>query len=182
MGSRLVKHARCYWLLPAERHLTQRLFGANRAAAGDAVGARRVADGVVAANLSGKKVEEEGVRDIGCRDKRSFAPVRGVVLLVAFPAFIGYLVSAPRRHPVLASEGLNRTYDEPRSIWPSLWLTALGIVVIGVGDKLVADGATRIVAVFGVSAALMEMVVTPAAIELEEIIRQASRHDGGIPK
>jgi hypothetical protein len=70
MGIRLVKHARCYWLLPVERHLTQRLFGANRAAAGDAVGARRVADGVVAANLSGKEVEEEGVRDIGCRRDR----------------------------------------------------------------------------------------------------------------
>jgi hypothetical protein len=27
-GGRLVKHARCYWLLLAERYQTQRLFGA----------------------------------------------------------------------------------------------------------------------------------------------------------
>jgi len=27
-GGRLVKHARCYWLLLAESHLTRRLFGA----------------------------------------------------------------------------------------------------------------------------------------------------------
>ena len=27
-GGRLVRHARYYWLLPAESHLTKRLFGA----------------------------------------------------------------------------------------------------------------------------------------------------------
>ena len=27
IGGRLVKHARYYWLLPAESHLTRRLFG-----------------------------------------------------------------------------------------------------------------------------------------------------------
>ena len=27
-GGRLLKHARCYWLLLAESHLTRRLFGA----------------------------------------------------------------------------------------------------------------------------------------------------------
>ncbi len=26
MGGRLIKHARCYWLLLAESHLTRRLF------------------------------------------------------------------------------------------------------------------------------------------------------------
>jgi hypothetical protein len=29
-GGRLIKHARCYWLLPAESHLTWRLFGGMR--------------------------------------------------------------------------------------------------------------------------------------------------------
>ena len=106
----------------------------------------------------------------------------GVVLLAAFVAFMGYLVSASRRHPVLASGELHRTGGELRSLLPSLWLTALGIVVISVGGKLVADGATRIVAVFGVSAAVMGMVVTPAAIELEEIIRQAVPARRGHPE
>jgi hypothetical protein len=27
-GGRLIKHARYYWVLPAEGHLTRRLFGA----------------------------------------------------------------------------------------------------------------------------------------------------------
>jgi hypothetical protein len=27
-GGRLIKHARCYWLMRAESHLTRRLFGA----------------------------------------------------------------------------------------------------------------------------------------------------------
>jgi cation:H+ antiporter len=106
----------------------------------------------------------------------------GVVLVAAFIVFMGYLVSASRRHHVLDSAEGPGTDDEPRSLWTSLWFTALGIVVISIGGKLVADGATRIVAHFGVSAALMGMVVTPAAIELEEIIRQAVPARRGHPE
>src|SRR5205807_5865549 len=64
----------------------------------------------------------------------------------------------------------------------ALGLTVFGIVVIGVGGELVAEGATRIVAVFGVPVALMGMVVTPAAIELEEVIRQAVPARKGRPE
>lgn len=32
-GGRLMKHARCYWLLRAEGHLARRVFGARRIAA-----------------------------------------------------------------------------------------------------------------------------------------------------
>lgn len=106
----------------------------------------------------------------------------GVVLLAAFVAFMAYLVSASRRLPALASQELHKTDDGPRSLWHLLWLTALGMVVISIGGKLAADGATRIVAAFGVSAALMGMVVTPAATELEEIIRQAVPARRGHPE
>jgi cation:H+ antiporter len=61
-------------------------------------------------------------------------------------------------------------------------LTIAGIVVIGIGGELVAMGATRIVATLGVPAALMGMVVAPAAIELEEIVRQAVPTRKGHPE
>jgi cation:H+ antiporter len=58
----------------------------------------------------------------------------------------------------------------------------VGIAVIGVGGEFVATGATGIVAGLGVPAALMGMVVTPAAIELEEVIRQAVPTREGRPE
>ena len=43
----------------------------DRAAAGHATGARRVADAIVAANVSGKEAEGHGVREIGCQRDRA---------------------------------------------------------------------------------------------------------------
>lgn len=106
----------------------------------------------------------------------------GAVLLAAFVCFMWYVVRSSRRHPGLAQAERRAAGDEPRSLGSSLRLTALGLVVISIGAKLVTDGATRIIAVFGVSAALMGMVVTPAAIELEEIIRQAVPARRGHPE
>ena len=48
-----------------------------------------------------------------------------------------------------------------------------GIAVITVGGDLVSHGASGLVSSFGVPAALIGMVVTPAVIEGEEVIRQA---------
>lgn len=48
-----------------------------------------------------------------------------------------------------------------------------GIAVITLGGDLVAHGASGLVSSFGVPAALIGMVVTPAVIEGEEVIRQA---------
>lgn len=106
----------------------------------------------------------------------------GGVLLATFALFMGYLVSTARRHPALASGEERETGDRRLSFWTSAWLTALGILVISAGGELVTEGAKRIVALFGLSAALMGMVVTPATIELEEIIRQAVPTRRGHPE
>jgi hypothetical protein len=50
-GGRLVKHARYYWLLLAEGHLTRRLFGTDFAADLSAA----FTDGVRAGGLPGRK-------------------------------------------------------------------------------------------------------------------------------
>jgi cation:H+ antiporter len=106
----------------------------------------------------------------------------GAVLLIAFGAAMAYLIAASRKHRFVDSEEVEEALEHQRG-WPAaLALTVVGLVVIGVGGELVATGATQIVTVLGVPAALMGMVVAPAAIELEEIIRQAVPTREGHPE
>ncbi len=110
----------------------------------------------------------------------------GLLLLGAFAAALIYLVIASRNKNFLTSSEIDSEIEEAQSESHSLLvvigLTVLGIVVVGIGGELVAIGAENIIAGFGIPAFLMGMVVTPAAIELEEVIRQAvpskkGRHD-----
>jgi cation:H+ antiporter len=106
----------------------------------------------------------------------------GLILLLAFIAAIIYLVRASRHQTFLALEEVEEVGEKQRPLWVAIVLTLIGIVVIGVGGELVARGAEGIVASLGVPALLMGMVVSPAAIELEEVIRQTvpsreGRHD-----
>jgi cation:H+ antiporter len=106
----------------------------------------------------------------------------GAVLLSAFVAAMVYMVRVSRRNPFLDPDDVREKAAAQKSAWTSAWLTVVGLVVIGVGGELVATGATRIVAVFGIPVALMGMVLTPAAIELEEVIRQAVPTREGRPE
>jgi cation:H+ antiporter len=106
----------------------------------------------------------------------------GIVLLIAFAAAILYLVRASRDHTFLESEEIREAEEEPRSYPAAVGLTVLGLVAIGVGGELVTRGAQGIVSVLGLSALLVGMVVTPAAIEIEEVIRQAVPSREGRPE
>ncbi len=106
----------------------------------------------------------------------------GLLLLIAFAAAIIYLVRVSRQQNFLVSGEVKEAQEKQRPLWMALALTLIGIVVIGIGGELVAQGAERIIATLGVPALVMGMVVSPAAIELEEVIRQAvpsreGRHD-----
>jgi cation:H+ antiporter len=106
----------------------------------------------------------------------------GAILLVAWTAGIVYLVLVSRHKQFLLSEEVEEAQEKRRSLWVALGLTVVGIIVIGIGGELVAQGAEGLIASLGVPALLMGMVVTPAAIEIEEVFRQAvpskeGRHD-----
>jgi hypothetical protein len=97
----------------------------------------------------------------------------------------GTWLGASRRHDFLGGEATEireeagkLVEDTRRSWWRPVGLTVFGLGVITVGAELVNYGADSIVRRFAFPAALMGMVVTPAAIEAEEVIRQAvpSRH------
>jgi cation:H+ antiporter len=105
----------------------------------------------------------------------------GVLLLVLFVLALVYLVRASHGRELLHSEEVEEAQEEHHSLAMAAGLTLLGVVVISVGGELVAQGASRIVANFRVPALLMGMVVTPAVIELEEVIRQAVPAKEGRP-
>jgi cation:H+ antiporter len=117
-----------------------------------------------------------GVALIGAATARA----AGVVLLVAFAVSIWYLVRVSRRHDFLGEEAAEILEEaaKPTHWWRPVGLTLLGLAVITIGAELVNYGADGIVQRFAFPAALMGMIVTPAAIEAEEVIRQAvpSRH------
>jgi cation:H+ antiporter len=104
----------------------------------------------------------------------------GVVLLAAFGVSIWYLVRASRRHDFLGGEAEELRAEAGKVVrwWRPFGLTLVGLAVITVGAELVNYGADGIVQRFAFPVALMGMIVTPAAIEAEEVIRQAvpSRH------
>ena len=106
----------------------------------------------------------------------------GAVLLLLFAASIAWLLRASRRHRFMESEEVREAGERRRPLWQVLALTAAGVGLISAGGELVASGATRLIADAGLSAGLVGAVLTPAAIEAEEVIRQvvparAGRHD-----
>ncbi len=106
----------------------------------------------------------------------------GVILLLAFVGAMVYLVRISRHRQLLLSKEVAESQEKQRPLWKALALTIFGLVVIGIGGEMVATGAEQLIAALGVPALFMGMIVTPAAIELEEVARQAipskrGRHD-----
>src|SRR5215207_5517197 len=106
----------------------------------------------------------------------------GAALLLAFVAAVCYLVLASRDHVFLESGEVREAREKRRSYRWAVGLTILGLLVIALGGELVTEGAEGIVSVLGLSTLFVGMVVTPAAIEVEEVIRQAVPAREGRPE
>lgn len=105
----------------------------------------------------------------------------GGVLLVLFALAMTYVIRASRDHKFVDSSEVREALERPRKLWVSASVAIIGIAVITAGGELVAQGASGIISAFGVPALLMGMVVTPAAIEAEEVIRQVIPARRGYP-
>jgi len=103
----------------------------------------------------------------------SIPRLAGIVLLAAFALALGYVVSASRMHRFLDADEVLDTSEPPRSWWEAVLLTLIGVGVITLGAELVTFGAQRMISHLSLPAGLIGMIVMPAAIELEEVIRQA---------
>jgi cation:H+ antiporter len=106
----------------------------------------------------------------------------GAALLVSFGVLMALLIAASRRTPILVSEEIERAGKKRPRLWQAAGLTLLGVAAVTLGGELVAEGARRIILQVGVPALLMGMVVAPAAIELEEVVRQAVPARAGHPE
>lgn len=106
----------------------------------------------------------------------------GAALLLAFVAAVSYLVLASREHAFLESGEVREAREKRRSYRGAVGLTIIGLLVIALGGELVTEGAEGIVSVLGLSTLFVGMVVTPAAIEVEEVIRQAVPAREGRPE
>jgi cation:H+ antiporter len=106
----------------------------------------------------------------------------GGVLLLCFGAMMAYLVIASRRQPLLMSEEVEEAEEDQHGPVLVVGLTVVGLVGVGIGGGLITEGAKRLVADLGIPPLLMGMVIAPAAIELEEVIRQAVPAKRGHPE
>jgi cation:H+ antiporter len=85
-------------------------------------------------------------------------------------------------HQFVDANEIEESATKPSRWLPAIGLTALGVIVISVGGEMVAIGAEQMILSLGVSAAVVGMVVTPAAIEFEEVVRQAVPTREGHPE
>lgn len=65
---------------------------------------------------------------------------------------------------------------------PVLAITLVGLIGLALGGELVAEGAQRLIVTLELPALLVGMVLTPAAVEIEEVFRQASPLNAATPK
>lgn len=110
------------------------------------------------------------------------SPVAGVVLLGAFAIAMAYVVRRSRHRTFLLSGEVAEAQSERRSVAGVIAITLLGLVGLTIGGNLVAEGAGRLVTLLGVPALLVGMVFAPAAIEIEEVFRQAIPARRGRPE
>lgn len=118
-----------------------------------------------------------GIAIVGDRTERS----TGVVLLVAFAVAMAFIVWQARKRGFLMGPAADADHERHR--WQTVvGLTVVGLVGLAIGGELVADGAERIIGTLGLPALLVGMVLTPAAIEIEEVVRQAIPAKRGHPE
>ena len=106
----------------------------------------------------------------------------GAGLLICFAATMGYLVVASRRQPLLRSKEVEEAEEEHHGALVVIGLTMFGLVAVSAGGELITEGAKRLVAHLNIPVLLMGIVITPAVIELEEVIRQAVPAKEGHPE
>jgi len=140
-------------------------------------GLLRVSTFAIAAILSGFEAENVAVGLVAARREAAELALGtvfgGAVFLICVALGLGALL-----YPLRVT--LPRGFLILMAFCPVL--VGVGLVVIAVGGELVTRGAEGIVSVLGLSTLLVGMVVTPAAIEIEEVIRQAVPAREGRPE
>ncbi len=109
-------------------------------------------------------------------------PLAGMVLLALFAGAMAHVVHRSRDEGFGVEEEVAEELAQQRSRPAAAALTLLGLAGVALGGKLVASGAEGIIAGSGLAPLLVGMVLAPAAIEIEEVARQAVPAHRGHPE
>jgi cation:H+ antiporter len=107
----------------------------------------------------------------------------GAVLLLAFAGAMLYLLITTRRHEfAIESDEVEEALEERSGPVKAIALTVIGVTLLALGGELVTEGSQRLVTHLGIPALLMGMVIAPATIELDEVVRQVVPAKQGHPE
>jgi len=106
----------------------------------------------------------------------------GAALLAAFVLGMAGLLVFSRGHAFFESEALEEVERERPSNIRCLMLTIAGLLGMIIGGELVAKGGEGLIGSLPLPPLLLGMVLAPAAIEFEEVIRQAVPTRAGHPE
>ncbi len=95
---------------------------------------------------------------------------QGGLLVAALVAYLTYSVMEARRHPApLPEEAEEAVSHAPQSVWRSIGLVVLGLVVLVFGSQLFVDGAVRIARLLGMSEAMIGLTIVSIGTSLPEL-------------
>jgi cation:H+ antiporter len=106
----------------------------------------------------------------------------GLVLLAAFVLGMAGLLLFSRSHTFFESEALEEVEKERPSNLRSITFTIVGLLGMIVGGEMVAKGGEALIGTLPLPPLLLGMVIAPAAIEFEEVFRQAVPTRAGHPE
>jgi len=98
----------------------------------------------------------------------NIALVDGIILLVAFVAYLTYLFICAKKNPAEEEEA------EKKPVWKLLLFMVVGLAAIVLGSNLAVDGATGIAHVLGLSERFIGLTIVALGTSLPELFTSVS--------
>lgn len=98
----------------------------------------------------------------------------GIILWVAFLAYLGYLFLMAKRDRENGAEGGQEDEKESVSVWKLLLLTLIGLALIIVGSNVTVDAASEIAEAVGMSDRFIGLTIVALGTSLPELFTSVS--------
>lgn len=99
--------------------------------------------------------------------KGSVGIIDGIVLWIAFIAYLVYLFICAKKNPEEADDA--EKTNKPRKVWQLILLTIVGLGLIIVGSNFAVDGATAIARILGLSERFIGLTIVALGTSLPEL-------------
>ncbi len=98
--------------------------------------------------------------------------IDGIVLWIAFIAYLAYLFICAKKNPEQADDG--EQDNKPRKVWQLLLFTVIGLALIIAGSNFAVDGATAIARILGLSERFIGLTIVALGTSLPELFTSVS--------